>query len=163
MIYNKIIMSEEDIIYENNTKGKIYDSYGRLIYEGELLKGKKNGIGKEYVSEGTKSKLIFEGEYLNGERRKGKEYDDYNGKLIFEGEYLNGERRKGKEYTNDGELIFEGDYLNDFKIIDKNDQYQKFKGGLIYKYNLRGDLLFEGQYLDGKKMESVKNIIWEMN
>ena len=91
MIYNKIIMSEEDIIYENNTKGKIYDSYGRLIYEGELLKGKKNGIGKEYVSEGTKSKLIFEGEYLNGERRKGKEYDDYNGKLIFEGEYLNGE------------------------------------------------------------------------
>ena len=32
--------------------------------------------------------LIFEGQYLNGEKnRKGKEYD-YNGKLIFEGEFL---------------------------------------------------------------------------
>ena len=36
--------------------------------------------------------LIFEGEYLNGERNgKGKEYY-YNGNLEFEGEYLNGER-----------------------------------------------------------------------
>ena len=45
------------------------------------------------------SKLIFEGEYLNGERiGKGKEYGCY-GELIFEGEYLNGKRNgKGKEY-----------------------------------------------------------------
>ena len=37
--------------------------------------------------------LIFEGEYLNGERwiGRGKEYDE-KGDLIFEGEYLNGER-----------------------------------------------------------------------
>ena len=42
--------------------------------------------------------LIFEGEYLNGERNgKGKEYYD-NGKLRYEGEYLNGIRNgKGKE------------------------------------------------------------------
>jgi len=39
------------------------------------------------------SNLIFEGEYLNGERNgKGKEYHD-NGELFFEGEFLNG---KGK-------------------------------------------------------------------
>ena len=38
-------------------------------------------------------KLIFEGEYLNGERWNGKrkEFDD-NGKLIFEEEYLNGKK-----------------------------------------------------------------------
>ena len=37
-----------------------------------------------------------------------KEYND--GKLIFEGEYLNGERnRKGKEYDSDVKLIFEGE------------------------------------------------------
>ena len=40
--------------------------------------------------------LIFEGEYLNGERNgKGKEYN-YDGRLIFEGEYLNG-KKTGKE------------------------------------------------------------------
>ena len=56
-----------------------------------------NRIGKEY--NGTDDNLIFEGEYLNGEKNgKGKEYY-YNGKLKFEGEYLNGKRiRKGKEY-----------------------------------------------------------------
>ena len=38
-------------------------------------------------------KLIFEGEYLNGERNgKGKEYHSYNGNLLFEGEYINGFR-----------------------------------------------------------------------
>ena len=48
----------------------------------------KNGINKEYIN----GYLIFEGEYLNGQRNgKGKEYDK-NRKLLFEGEYLNGER-----------------------------------------------------------------------
>ena len=41
----------------------------------------------------------------------GKEYNK-NGKLIFEGEYLNGEKWKGKgiEYNNEKEIIFEGEY-----------------------------------------------------
>jgi len=36
------------------------------------------------------------------------------GNLLFEGEYLNGERwnGKGKEYNNKNELVFEGEYLN---------------------------------------------------
>jgi len=47
--------------------------------------------------------MIFEGEYLNGERN-GKEKEYYNnGELKLEGEYLNEERNsKGKEYYNDG-------------------------------------------------------------
>ena len=89
-IYNKIIF-EEDIVYESNIKGKIYEPYkGRLIYEGGLLKGKRNGKGKEYYSENEEHFspiLIYEGEYLNGEKNgKGKEYN-YRGELIFEGEY----------------------------------------------------------------------------
>ena len=37
--------------------------------------------------------LIFEGEYLNGERNgKGKVYND-KGEIIFEGEYINGKRK----------------------------------------------------------------------
>ena len=71
-------------------------------------------------------KLRFEGEYLNGKKWNGKEYNikgkigyeikdgkgnikeyNYDGKFIFEGEYLNGERNgKGKEYYHNGELKF---------------------------------------------------------
>ena len=43
----------------------------------------------------------------------------YNGKLIFEGEYLNGERNgKGKEYNENGELIFDGEYLKGKNLME---------------------------------------------
>jgi len=47
--------------------------------------------------------LKFEGNYIKGERNgKGKEYYE-NGKLMYEGEYLNGKKRgKGKEYYTNG-------------------------------------------------------------
>ena len=71
------------------------------------------------VKEFNKKKLIFEGEYINGEKcGKGKEYDDY-GNLIYEGEYLNEKRNdKGKEYKK-GKLIFEGEYLYNLIIKEK--------------------------------------------
>ena len=62
----------------------------KLDFEGEYEAGKKNGKGKEYFCDG---KLKFEGEYLNGERRKGKEYNS-DGKLMYEGEYINGKRNE---------------------------------------------------------------------
>ena len=155
-IYYEIIFGL-DISYENNAKGKIYDlNNDRLIYEGELLNGKKNGRGKEYVSEGLKTELIFEGEYLNGKKNgKGKEYD-YGSKFIFEGEYLNGQRWKGKGYDYNGKLIFEGEYLNENEIKEEKVQYQNFNGGLLYKYTLDGNLLFEGEYLNGEKNGNCK-------
>ena len=66
-------------IYElNNGSGTIkeYDYfYGSLIYEGEILNGKRNGKGKKYNDEGI---LIFEGEFLNGQSWNGEgvEYDN---------------------------------------------------------------------------------------
>ena len=60
-----------------NGKGKCYNENFIILYEGEFLKGKLNGKGKEYKSR----KLIFEGEYINGERWIG---IDENGKAIFE-------------------------------------------------------------------------------
>ena len=92
-------------------KRKEYDLYGNLIYEGEFLKGKRNGKGKEYDAR-YNSKVIFEGEYLNGERNgKGKEYECFDN-LVFEGEYLNGKKNgKGKEYCKD-KIRFEGEYYN---------------------------------------------------
>ena len=61
-------------------KGKEYDD--NLIYEGEYLNGQKNGYGKEYNYDG---KLIFEGKYLNGKMWEGKRIEyDYKYNLIFE-------------------------------------------------------------------------------
>ena len=97
----------KELVYElNNGKGyvKEYNDFNNcIIYEGEYLNGEKNGKGKEYDDDGN---LIFEGEYLNGERNgKVKKYD-YDGNLRFEGEYLNRKRNgKGKEYLNN-KLIF---------------------------------------------------------
>ena len=95
---------------KKNGKGIIYYNNGNILYEGYFLNDKKNGKGKEYNSKG---KIEFEGEYLDGEKMKGKikEYDYDNNKLVFEGEYING-KKKRKEYDNRGKLIFEGEYLN---------------------------------------------------
>ena len=78
-------------------------------YKGRYIIYEKNMIGKEY--NGYDDLLLFEGEYLNGQRNgKGKEY--FKGRIIFEGEYLNGKRNgKGKEYWHDI-LLFEGEFKN---------------------------------------------------
>ena len=58
-------------------------------FEGEYLNGKRNGKGKEYYLK--YGNIKYQGEYVNGKKEgKGKEY--YFGKLIFKGDYLNGER-----------------------------------------------------------------------
>ena len=130
--------------FKNDKKwnGKGYDKNGQLIYQ------LKNGHGKikEYNDDG---KLVFEGEYSNGERNgKGKEYN-YNGLLKFEGNYIDGKRNGyGKEY-DDNYLIFEGIYFNDKKWegkgynILKNFVYQLKGGrGSIKEYN-KGELLWK--------------------
>ena len=95
-----------EYLHERKWNGKGYDEKGNLIYE--LING--NGKIKEYNYDFNQ--IIYEGEYLDGNKSgKGKEYNN-EGQLIYEGEFLNGERNgKGKEYSN-GQLIFEGEYLN---------------------------------------------------
>ena len=73
------------------------------MFEGEYLNGEKNGKGKKYNNKGE---LIFEGEYLDREKRKGigNEYD-YD--VLFEGEYFNGVKWNGKGYDDKGNIIYE--------------------------------------------------------
>ena len=136
-IINYKHLSETFIIYEESSKGKEYDSDGKLIFEGEFLHGKRNG--------------------------KGKEYDSYHGKLIFEGEYLNGKRNgKGKKYDLDGSLTFEGEYLNgdiwNGKGYDKNKKivYEFINGNGIIKEYYDGYLFYECEYLNGKPNGKLK-------
>ena len=94
---------------------------GVLEYEGELLNGEINGKGKEYDVDGN---LLFEGEYLYGERwnGKGREYD-FDGILLFKGEYLEGKKWNGKvyEYDDIGDLV--GEYLKG-KYMKKGKKYK---------------------------------------
>ena len=160
-----------------NGKGKEYDKFGELLFEGEYLNGKRNGKGKEFYNN---LKIKFDGEYKNDLKWNGKGYDALNniiyelkdGKgiikeydekniLKFKGEYLNGKiNGKGKEYYYNGELLFEGDYLNGQRN-GKGKKYDwdklKFEGEYLYDYKLKGKfymngiLEYEGEYLYNKK------------
>ena len=103
-IFNYKIFSGKYIVYETKEKGKIINPYnGNLLFEGGILKGKRNGQGKEFDDEG---RLKFEGEYLDEKRNgKGKEYYIYDGTLKCEGEYLKGKRWNIIEYDNSNDTI----------------------------------------------------------
>ena len=141
---------------ERNGKGKEYNEYGQLIFEGEYLFNKKWN-GKLYDIETNNSYEIKDGSYIkkkyyeNGKLKSEEEYFDekLNGKykeyyenseLKFEGEYLNGKRNgKYKEYYENGKLKSEGEYID--KKLNR-----KFK-----EYYENGELKFEGEYLNGKR------------
>ena len=57
-LYNYQIVSGRYIIYETNEIAKEYDYKDNLIFEGEYLKGRRNGEGIEYYE---KPKLKFVG------------------------------------------------------------------------------------------------------
>ena len=88
--------------------------------------------------------LLFE---IKNGKGKIKEYDE-NCNLIFEGEYLNGEKNgRGKEYYENGELKFDGEYLNNkrwndkgFKIDEKFSYELKEGNGLVEEYDQYGFL-----------------------
>ena len=50
------------------------------------------------------------------------------GKLVFDGVYVNGELKHGKEYKNE-ELIFEGEYIDmkKRKEIEKQNEERRYK------------------------------------
>ena len=148
---------------------KEYGYDGKLVFEGEYLNGKKNGIGKEYKMNGT---IEFEGEYLNGKRRKGKVYD-YESNLKFEGEYLNG-KKYGicKSYYYDYKYKFKGEFLDgivktygqktellDDPVIFITKYINGWENGKLETFNIFGIKLFEGEYLNGKIWNGKGGII----
>ena len=112
--------------------------------------------GKGFIKEfDDNNYLIFEGEYLNGERNgKGKEY---NGELIFEGEYLNGKRWNGNIYqlkqTKIYPLVNGKGYADIFWYYGKlfEDEYLNGEIKKRKKYTATGELDFECEFLNGKK------------
>ena len=154
---NKLILDGE-LLNGKIWNCKKYDKNGNLICE--LINGK--GIMKKFDYFGN---LIQEGEYIDGELKKGKEFYGQN-EVIFEGEYSNEKRWKGtgKEYNNIGQLLFEGEYLNGIKwkgiakVFYENHKIN-FEGeyidgqlsGKAKEYYDNGSIKFEGEYLNGKR------------
>ena len=104
---------------------------------------------------------MFEGEYYNNCRVRGKEYY-INGKLKYEGEYLFNDKWNGKFYDYDGNIIFEynnGKGNGTLEIID--DKIIVFKSEILEEekekicneiakgkeYDIDGRLIFEGEFL----------------
>ena len=107
----------------------------QINHMNERIKKLENNV-KEYEN----GKLVFDGEYKDGKRYNGKEYNK-KGKLVFHGEYKDGKKYKGKKYNERGKLIFEGEY--------------EMETGLEYNgqrktYNKNDILLFEGEIKEGK-------------
>ena len=111
-----------------------------MVFEGEYLNGERSGKGKEYYKDG---KLRFDGEYLNNKELIGTRYDN-NGNIIFKLENnING---KGKEYSYFGLLIFEGEYLNG-KKNGKGKEYFNDEN-----FNI---VIFEGEYRNDLKWNGI--------
>ena len=108
--------SEKNIVYklkEGNGFIKENNLYGQLIFEGNYLNGERNGKGIKYLN----YELKFKGEYLNGKKNgKGRSYYP-SGELKFEGEYFNGKKWNGKGYDNNNTLQYE---MNNGKGYVKN-------------------------------------------
>ena len=147
------------------------------MYEGEFIDGKRNGKGKEYDDEG---KVIFEGEFKNGEIWNG-----YGEKGWFEGEFKNGKiyntkpndkncRIKNGEgyvklFNTNGLLLFEGEYKNG-EENGKGKEYDRYKGKLKYEgeykngekngkgkeYDSRDNVIFEGEFKNGEWMKGKR-------
>ena len=139
-------LSGKYIVYEDNNigkkKGKEYDINDNILYEGEFLNGERNGKGKEYNYSFcfNKTLVIFEGEYLHGKRNdKGKEISYFN-KILFKGEFLNGCKWNGKIYD-----------------IENNNIYEIKNGcGYFKEFDCNHVLRKEGEYLNGKLIGNVK-------
>ena len=114
-------------------KGKIKenDYYGKLEFEGEYFNGEKNGKGKEYIYD---KNFIHKGKYLYGQKNyKTKDNNLQEKLLIFEGEYLNGQRKNGivRQYTEIRTFYF----IKNRFLDDRNKIKLKNKIALIEYFN----------------------------
>ncbi|CAD8121411.1 unnamed protein product [Paramecium sonneborni] len=172
--YNKKFKYERLLKFEN-CRLKIYkDSY----YFGQLINGKKNGLGVILSNNGR----IYEGQFEN-DRKHGQGYERFPDKTSYEGTYINGKPDgKGKFLWANGE-VYEGGWLNGLKhgegiwnglkgtsyvgewrmgnpdgygvhVWVNGDRYEgefhnSLKHGQGIEYFINGDI-YKGQYVNGK-------------
>ena len=119
--------------------GKIYNGYRNLIYEGEMINGKKEGYGKRYYDNG-----YYIGQFSNDLKSgKGKYFFDTG--EIYEGEFANDSFEGIGKYTYNNGNYYVGTFSNSLKH-GKGKQFYK-DGNLQYDIDFNhGKLEGQGRY-----------------
>ena len=124
-------------------EGKEYYPNGKLLFKGKYKCGIKwDGEGCD--PNGNKIYKINNGTGFYKEYEYQSDYyhdNKYNFYLVFEGEYLNGEKHgKGRnEYDEEGEIIFEGEYHEGKRWNGKGKGRNEYDVNGIFSF-------FEGEY-----------------
>ena len=166
----EIIENDSTEVYENGNyyvgqslngkkhgKGIIFNKDGNIIYDGDFVNDKKEGIGKRIYKDGYyigpwlkdkrqgKGIIFYKDGSIKYEGDFAKDKIEGNGKYVFEngnyyiGQFLNNRLHgKGTLYYNNGNVCYEGDYVNGLR---------EGNGKLNYP---NGDC-YEGQFLNNKK------------
>ena len=148
--YKKIVFSDgkyyigELLNNQMNGKGILYYKDGKIEYDGDFIKGKREGNGKYIYENGS----YYIGQWLNNNMNgKGAVYYK-NGKVMYVGEWVNGKKEgNGKHIFEDGSYYI-GQWLN-------NERHGK---GISYYNN--GTLCYDGEWV-GDKKEGIGKFIYE--
>ena len=167
----KLMFEGEHLNGERHGKGKEYNEYGLVLFEGEYLYGKR-WDGKGYGDEGrieltlekgkgnlkvvnSENKVTMEKTYLNGLVDGICKIYTYEGNFAFEGEYKSGKRHGvTKTYDKDNKLNFDGVYL-----YDKKRRGKEYTNG---KLEYEGEYLFDAKW-NGKGYDENGNLLYEIN
>ena len=153
--YNELIQKIPPLDYNLKLETRFLKESKNDRYYGEISGKKKFGRGIWYVDGG-----LYEGYFYNDEANGYGKYTNTNCD-VFQGEWENSKKKKGKEIFCNGE-IFEGEYKNDhfyfgtFKNFNGDIYEGQFKnnkkngkGVLIVKQNDK-ETIYEGEWNDGE-------------
>lgn len=115
---------------------RLFDSSGKIRYEGDFSNGKCNGSGTVYDGSGRK---VYEGILEDNVMEDNSGTLFYtNGKISYAGEiHENHKFGKGIQYWNNGSIQYSGTFVN--------DQFE----GEGRAYDRDGNIVYEGQFVDG--------------
>ncbi len=147
---------------EPHGKGRLFDSDGKLLYEGGMQQGKYHGIGREYQN----GKLQRHGIYRHGQLNDyGIEYDGKD-KVVYRGDFKNGEyadkeasptrhlqdtsqNKKTNESCDIPNTHFQTLHFSDGRSY-KGQVKNKMPNGFGSLYDKDGILLYKGYFKEGK-------------
>ena len=180
--------------YKNNLKykGKEFNKEGKLIYEGEYNKGlywtgdfyfSKYSVKVGHLDNGCgivkqfnfDCFLSFQGEYKNGFKYSGTEFNE-EGKKIYEGKYKNNKRWEGiffspeQNYTSDiiegngkieeydiyENMIFKGELKSGIRYKGQGKEFYKYNGFLKYDVTYNNYVIVEGSYYNIKGIKEFE-------
>jgi len=141
-----------------------FHNNGEISFEGNIIKGEKNGKGKEFDEDGH---IIFEGEYKDDIKWNGIRKDYSDGKLIFEAEIKDRKIIYSKFYEKNNNILEYKNgtgYTRKYCLLINNSEYLEFEGEFIdgvkngkgKEYNIFNKLEFEGEYLNGERQGKGK-------